>query len=258
MERHYKSLILTDDIELIGQARKQGRHVVPCLPLKKREDWAGPVLTGNGEPLEMSDFPYVLEKAEEVEEAYLDLIDARLCGYPLEVLRTKRCIVREIRVEDVEELYRIYSDPEITRYMEGLYDDPDQEKSYVRDYIRWHYGLYGYGMWIVTDLKGRIIGRAGFEQKEDEECPELGFMIRSGRQREGLAYEVCSSLLLYARDHLKKNKLKSICHRENVASRLLLEKLGFSRAADRRETADIADTEGKEKMEIWVRTLSGY
>ena len=177
--------------------------------------------------MDLSAFPYVLEQAEKVEDGYLDLIDARLEGYPLEILRTKRCLVREICEADVDELYEIYKAPEITRFMEPLYENPEQERAYVRDYIKWHYGLYGFGMWIITDLHNRIIGRAGFEQKEDPDFPELGFMIRTGMQRQGLAFEVCSSLLSYARRSMEIKGIRSICHRENRASRNLLRKLGF-------------------------------
>ena len=162
------------------------------------------------------------------DEDYLNMIDARLCGYPMEILRTERCIVREITTEDIPKLYEIYKEPDITKYMEDLYEDRDEEIKYTKDYIKWHYGLYGFGMWIVTDADGRITGRAGFDMKEEKE-PYLGFMIRKDEQRRGLAYEVCTALLEYAKRHIGATGIRSIAHKDNKPSAALLNKLGFIR-----------------------------
>ncbi|MCR5282355.1 MAG: N-acetyltransferase, partial [Lachnospiraceae bacterium] len=106
----------------------------------------------------LSEYPYVLEQADQVPDRYLDRIDATLVGYPLRILETNRCIVREISEQDIPALYEIYKEPDITRFMEGLYEDPQKELAYTRDYIKWHYGLYEFGMWIIADHKGRVLG----------------------------------------------------------------------------------------------------
>lgn len=245
MRRIYKSLLLTDEPDILRHKTEGELHVVPCLLPKdcsKVSICKQPDLSG---------FSFILEKPEEIEDSYLDMIDARLCGYPLEILHTPRCIVREICEEDVEKLYEIYKDPQITRFMEPLYENREEERAYVRDYVKWHYGLYGFGMWIVTDRQGRIIGRAGFEQKQDADLAELGFMIRADRQRQGLAYEVCSSLLLYAREHMEKKGIKSICHRDNKASAALLQKLGFSLCSGEKEDSGSCG----EEYEVWMRKI---
>ncbi|MCR4690291.1 MAG: GNAT family N-acetyltransferase [Lachnospiraceae bacterium] len=216
MERQYRSLILSDDWNIIQKAVKEGRHAVPCLPLR-----GVPKEGGN-----LSGFSYVLEDAENVEDAYLDLIDDRLCERPHTVLETARCLVREISLEDLPELYRIYEEPEITAYMEPLYEDREKEEAYTRDYIKWHYGFYGFGMWIVTDKTGMILGRAGFEEKGDG-IAELGFMIRKQSQRQGYAYEVSKGLLTFFIREYPEYRIRSMCHKDNTASVNLLTKLGF-------------------------------
>ena len=52
-----------------------------------------------------------------------------------EVFRTKRCIVREIRLSDLPSLYAIYEEPGITDYLEPLYDWKE-EVDYTKTYIR--------------------------------------------------------------------------------------------------------------------------
>ena len=51
--------------------------------------------------------------------------------------------------EDLDILYEIYSYPEITRYMEDLYEDREEEEEFTRNYIKCMYHFYGYGIWAM-------------------------------------------------------------------------------------------------------------
>lgn len=229
MEKRYKEILLTNEYEKLLDAKKKGIPAVPCLPVIYAEN---PVAAGTEKPaakeMNLSGYPYVLERAEEVEEAYLEKIRCRLLGLPCQILRTKRCIVREICLADVDNLYEIYEDPSITLYMEGLYAKKEEEIAYTRDYIRYQYGIYDFGMWIIEDRQtGKAIGRAGLDLIPDREDAELGYMIRKDRQRQGLAYEVCTAILVYAKEELGFAKLFARTRKENLASVGLLKKLGF-------------------------------
>ena len=143
-------------------------------------------------------------------------------------METDRLLIREITPEDVSRLYELYSDDSITKYMDNLYSDLEQELSYTRDYIQNIYGFYGYGMWIIT-LKdtGVVIGRAGLEYKEGYDGLELGFMLGAEYQHHGYAYEACSAILEYGREWLGQAAFRAIVHKENLPSRHLCERLGF-------------------------------
>ena len=229
MEKRYKEILLTNEYEKLLEAKKKGIPAVPCLPVV----YAGnAIAAGAGKmpakEMDLSGYPYVLEQAEEVEEAYLEKIRCRLLGLPCEILRTKRCIVREICLDDVDKLYEIYADPSITLYMEGLYAKKEEEIAYTRDYIRYQYGIYDFGMWIIEDRQsGEVIGRAGLDLRPDREDAELGYMIRRDRHRQGIAYEVCTAILTYVREELGFEKLFARTQKENLASVGLLKKLGF-------------------------------
>lgn len=189
--------------------------------------------------MDLSGYPYVLEHMEEVEKAYLEKIRCRLLGLPCEILQTKRCIVREICLDDVDKLYEIYADPSITLYMEGLYAKKEEEIAYTRDYIRYQYGIYDFGMWIIEDgQSGEVIGRAGLDLRPDREDAELGYMIRKNRQGQGLAYEVCTAILAYAKEELGFEKLYARTRKENLASVMLLKKLGFHPVCAQSETKE--------------------
>ena len=136
--------------------------------------------------------------------------------------------VRESIPEDVNEFYRIYSDPSITFFMENLYADREMEVEYVKAYIKQVYGFYGFGLWTVMDKEsGQIIGRAGLNVREGYELPELGFVIDVEHQGKGYAFEVCSAILDYAENMLEFEAVQAFVDENNRVSIHLLQKLGF-------------------------------
>lgn len=164
----------------------------------------------------------------EPDRDYLERIYRRCKGLPWDILETERCLVRETTVEDVEEFYRIYSEPSIVKYMEPLYEDPEEEKAYARDYIEQVYAFYNFGMWTVTEKRsGEVIGRAGIFYREGCELPELGFVIAADRQGQGLATEVCSAILRYGYEELCFDKILAFVQPGNTASHRVCDKLGM-------------------------------
>lgn len=173
---------------------------------------------------------YILEGLESLEYAYVDSVYRRLAGIPSDILETERLRVRESTVADVDDFYRIYAEPSITYYMENLFEDPDMERSYMKNYIRRIYGFYGYGMWtVILKETGQVIGRAGLSVRDGYEEPELGFVIDKALQRQGYAKEVCIAILDYARTKLQFDKVQALAEPGNEASKHLLTKLGFLR-----------------------------
>ena len=169
-----------------------------------------------------------------------------------EVFRTKRCIVREIRLSDLPSLYAIYEEPGITDYLEPLYDWKE-EVDYTKTYIRMIYGFYGYGMWVVCDKEtGELIGRVGFDDREIPDgnggmkrILEFGYLIASGRQRQGYAAEVCLAALRYMEKEFGEDTFTSLIEPGNEVSFHFAEKLGFM-------PAGVVELSGK-PMKIYER-----
>lgn len=177
---------------------------------------------------DFSGIPYAVTDIDDLDERYLERIWRRYRGLPWDICETERCLVRETVPEDVDSFYRIYSDESITAYMEDLFEDKEEEKQYIRDYIEKVYGFYGFGMWTVC-LKetGEVIGRAGLSMREGFEEPELGYVIGEKWQRQGIAAEVCREILAYGRDELGFERVRALMHPGNTASKKLCHKLGF-------------------------------
>ncbi|MGN0402595.1 MAG: GNAT family N-acetyltransferase [Acetatifactor sp.] len=177
-----------------------------------------------------SGFLYAVEAPEELDEEYAEKVYRRQKGLPWNVLETERCLIRETVPEDVEDFFLIYSEPSITRFMEDLYPDKEQEKAYIREYIEKIYGFYGFGVWTVVEkASGDIIGRAGFSYREGSVTPELGFIIGVPWQRKGYAGEVCSAILQYGWEELGFREVQALVEPGNEASLRLCDRLGFCR-----------------------------
>lgn len=207
-------LYITDSESAYHALRQQGGYVLPY----RHGD--------NGE-MDFTGALYIIEQIEEIDYDTIDMAYRRLAGLPWEILTTERCVIRETVEEDVDSFYEIYAEPEITKYMEDLYDDREEEVAYIRDYREKIYGFYGYGMWTVLTKDGTVIGRAGISWREGFDFPELGFVIGVPWQRQGYAYEVCSAILTYAQKELMMTEIQALVMAGNDKSEALCRKLGF-------------------------------
>lgn len=187
----------------------------------------------------------IVEGFEEVDALFLERVYEREHHLPWEIARTDRWILREFTMDDMDGLVELYDQPgvsyriengqKVPGYIEPLFSR-EEEEEYQRCYIENMYGYYAYGMWIVTENPNenekdspRIIGRAGLENRDYGNVVELemGYVIDPGWQRRGIAYEVCSAIIEYAREHTGFERLNALTEADNTASIALLEKLGF-------------------------------
>ena len=176
----------------------------------------------------------VVEGFEEVDMIFLQRVYERHFNIPWTILETKRCIVRELKLSDMDDLFSMYAEPGMTEYMEGLYEY-EEELEYQKAYIENMYRFYGYGMWLVFEKKtGTLIGRAGVEHREELNGDmELGYAIRTSFQHQGYAYEVCQAIMQYAGEELQVHRLHCLIQKENALSEKLAIKLGFCYCGDR-------------------------
>ncbi len=212
------SLFLADSYELIKALWDQGCYAI------------GVISSTNA----ACNFPGVLYVFTDIDEVDMDsYVKAyqRLAGLPWSVLETKRCLIRETVVEDVDSFYKIYAEPSIARFTEGLFENPEDERSYTRDYIEKVYGLMGFGVWTVIDKEsGEIIGKAGFSIRNGFDNVELGFIIAVPFQGKGYATEVCKGIIEFGQRELGFNRIIAFVKKDNLASVHILEnKLNFAR-----------------------------
>ncbi len=113
-------LWITDSALYALQLVRKGEAVLVFLHEENRgEDFYG--------------FRYALENPENAEREYLEQVYRRFYGIPWNILETERCMVRETVPDDVEAFYKIYSDTRMTKDMEDLYPEIEEDKQYIRD-----------------------------------------------------------------------------------------------------------------------------
>lgn len=226
-------LYITDSPSQLEKLKSEGSYVIPLYTAENsglefpHTEYA---ISDINELFEMSAVPDIIDASKARVPEYIIRIYRRLAHIPWDILETDRLSVREMTASDVDAFYEIYSDTSITEYMEGLFDNPEDERLYTRNYIRDIYGFYGYGLWTVIEkASGSIIGRAGISNRDGYTLPELGFVIGKAYQHKGYAFEVCSAILNYAEYELGFKAIQALIMPENSASIRLIRRLGFSR-----------------------------
>lgn len=173
--------------------------------------------------------PYIIDDFEEISAGYMQLIYSRYTGSPYTVAVTKRLVIREMRLEDLDAMYAMYDSLSECAYIEPLYER-SREEEFTRNYIRDMYGFYQYGLWLVFEREsGTLVGRVGIENRMIDEslCRELGYLIDRRYQGRGFAYEAAMAVLGYARGELGLEEMYICTHINNKPSIGLAKKLGF-------------------------------
>ncbi len=215
IDRDY-TLTVTDKASVFHELYQEGYYVIALYHDGNKEE-------------SFSGARYAVEDLPAVEYRSYEKAFNRLAGIPWDILETERMKVRETTPLDIDEFYRIYNNPSITRYMEDLFPDRKQEIEYIKAYVKQIYEFYGFGLWTVLHKEsGRVIGRAGLNVREGYDIPELGFVIDVEYQGQGYAFEVCNAILKHAGEKLDFPAVQAFVDENNQCSVHLLEKLGFA------------------------------
>ena len=168
---------------------------------------------------------------EEVMKMFSDTdaerVIARSLGLPVVITETDRIIVRELSVNDIEELkdFFIYERPE---NIDKIFDSTEEIKEYIARYSEEVYDFYGFGIWgiFVKEMTGlKFAGTAGFTARKpnelflNEKCDdnsfsnesimdlELGFALLKKYRKQGIAYEACKTIIEFAKKNIEYNMI---------------------------------------------------
>lgn len=211
---------------------------------KKWEDYAVIGVEHSGRVLGTA---YVVENLEDINCFDLELAYGRKFGIPCVIAANETFTLREMTQSDMTELKKIYDDGE-TEFIPGPGAE-ELETDGVQSYIRYMYGYYGYGLWVMEDNEtGCLIGRAGIEHREIEGktyC-ELAYLVRKEYRRKGYGFRAAEMVLEFARGY-GMEELVAYINEKNIPSVKLSEKLGFARWKE--------ITDGTEKYLVYRKEL---
>src|ERR1041384_1678306 len=147
------------------------------------------------------------------------------------VLETSRLILRHLERNDLNDLYTLYSDPEIRKYFpEGVLTlaETREHLEWYMDGPRDHPQL---GLWATIHKEtGRFIGRCGLLTWEINGVSqiEIAYLIDKVYWNQGLATEAAQGLLRYGFEKLKLSRMICMMHPDNTASQRVAEKIGMT------------------------------
>jgi [ribosomal protein S5]-alanine N-acetyltransferase len=144
------------------------------------------------------------------------------------ILETDRLLLREFVMDDVEDFFRMVSDPEVTRYTGDGGKTLEEARKGLEERLLRDYRKYGHGRWAaVYKPTGKVIGFAGLKYLEDVNEVDLGYRFFKEHWGKGLATEASRAVLAYGFGALRLQRIIGIADIENKASIRVLEKVGF-------------------------------
>lgn len=153
-------------------------------------------------------------------------------------LQTERLLLRKITPQDVEDLYEIYSDPEVMRYFDDRYafETMAEAEEMVAGYVKGLHEGTEYRWGIVLKETGKLVGTCGFHAlSEYHKRVEVGYDLNRDYWGRKIMTEALTQIIDLAFTECGVNRIEAFVEPPNAASRALLEKLGFSLEGTLRE-----------------------
>ncbi len=147
------------------------------------------------------------------------------------ILETKRLLLRHQVVEDLDDLWALYCNPNITKYI----PDAPRTRTEAQEELEWH--MHGHpkhpelGLWATIHKEtGKFIGRCGLLPCtiEGQNEVEVAYTIAQEYWGQGLATEAAQGILRYGFERLRLSHLICLIDPANVASQRVAEKMGMS------------------------------
>jgi len=139
----------------------------------------------------------------------------------MKILETERLLLRRLLPEDLDDLFALYSDPEIRKYFpEGTltYDETREELEW---FLNGHPAHPELGLWAtIYKETGQFIGRCGLLPWtiDGRAEVEVAYLLAKEYWRQGFGTEAAGAILAYGFEHLQLSRLICMIDRENLAS----------------------------------------
>nr|WP_302849209.1 GNAT family N-acetyltransferase [Polaribacter sp. SA4-10] len=137
-------------------------------------------------------------------------------------------MLREITLDDKENMLRLYSNPDVQKYTgEPVIESIEEIEKAILIRIN-NYEKYGYGRWATFLKNGmQFVGWAGLAYLPEFDEIDLGYRFLPEFWGLGIATEASHAILTYGFDKLELRKIIAIAMKENKSSIRVMEKVGM-------------------------------
>lgn len=142
---------------------------------------------------------------------------------------TDRLFIRPILLSDSENLFEITSNVETQRTTSDDTDHTMEDCNLrILRYQYYYQNSYPISLAIVEKKLNKLIGTIGFGSfMPHHRLAEVGFTIHESFRGKGYAKEALTKIIHWAFNTLDFNRIEARCQPTNIASKTLLESLGF-------------------------------
>ena len=147
------------------------------------------------------------------------------------ILETKQLILRHQVLEDLDDLWALYCNPNITKYI----PDAPRTREEAKDELEWH--MHGHpknpqlGLWATIHKgTGKFIGRCGLLPWtiDGQNEVEVAYTIAEEFWGQGLGSEAAQAILDYGFNTLNLSRLVCLIDHDNIVSQKVAEKIGMT------------------------------
>jgi ribosomal-protein-alanine N-acetyltransferase len=145
------------------------------------------------------------------------------------VLETERLILREITLDDAEDMFRIFADPEVIRFwgaapMRSI-EEAHGKIAGITTAFREKFGM----RWAITRRdSNRLIGSCGHWRLIKQHMrSEIGYDLAPEQWGQGIMPEAVGAILRFGFERMRLHSVEAQIEPNNQGSRRVLEKLGF-------------------------------
>lgn len=144
------------------------------------------------------------------------------------MIETERLFLREITLDDAEDLFRLHAHPDVQKYTgEPVVESIEEMERAIRERVD-NYKKYGYGRWATFLKDGmQFVGWSGLAYLPEFDEIDLGYRFLPEYWGLGIATEASRAILKYGFKNLELNRIIAIALKENKASIRVMEKVGM-------------------------------
>jgi RimJ/RimL family protein N-acetyltransferase len=156
----------------------------------------------------------------------------------VEVIQTKRLMLRDFEKEDWRAVQDYASDPEVVRYMDFGPNTEQESKDFVQRHLaqQKEQPRNNFTLAIVLKAKNVLIGGCGiYVSNPNNREGYIGYVLNRNFWRRGYATETAQGLTEFGFNQLKLHRIFATCDAENLASAHVLKKIGMQQEAHFRE-----------------------
>jgi ribosomal-protein-alanine N-acetyltransferase len=151
---------------------------------------------------------------------------------PFPILTTAKLTIRQLVINDEQEIFTLRSDSEINKYLDrklsNSINDARNFINKVNENVNKNESLY----WAIT-LSDRniLVGTIClFGLSDENDKCEIGYELLTNFQKQGIMKEALEKVIDYAFNTIKVQKIEAFFHRDNLSSIRLLDKFSFKQS----------------------------